>query len=110
MIRIAIIEDDAELSVGLIHILSSVKDLSCKSFEDAESALKSIRPDSYDVVLMDILLPGMSGIDCTRILKEKYPDMKIMMCTVFEDDDKIFKAISAGASGYILKRTEPQHL
>src|SRR5688572_622114 len=56
---------------------------------------------------MDIKLPGMSGIECTGLLKQKYPDIKIMMCTIFEDDEKIFRAIAAGASGYLLKRTEP---
>jgi len=110
MVRIAIVEDNAELSAGLNFILSSVKDFSCKVFPTAESAVNAITGNDYDVVLMDIKLPGMSGIECTKILKEKYPQLKIMMCTIFEENEKIFRAIAAGASGYILKRTEPQLL
>jgi DNA-binding NarL/FixJ family response regulator len=110
MIRIAIVEDNAELSAGLTFILSSVKNFSCKVFNTAESALGSISDKDYDVVLMDIKLPGMSGIECTQILKQKYPALKIMMCTIFEENEKIYRAIAAGASGYILKRTEPQLL
>lgn len=110
MIRIAIVEDNAELSAGLNYILSSVKNYSCKVFPTAESALRSVNERDYDVVLMDIKLPGMSGIECTRLLKEKYPALKIMMCTIFEENEKIYRAIAAGASGYILKRTEPQLL
>ena len=110
MIRIAIVEDNAELSAGLSYVLSSVENFSCKVFPNAESALRTITPKEFDVVLMDIKLPGMSGIECTQALKEQYPDLKIMMCTIFEDDDKIFRAITAGASGYILKRTEPHKL
>ena len=58
-------------------------------------------------MLMDIKLPGMSGIECTGLLKQKFPEIKIMMCTIFEDDEKILRAIAAGASGYLLKRTDP---
>src|SRR4051812_6172034 len=107
MVRIAIVEDNAELSAGLSYIFSAVKDFSSKVFSNGESALRSINPKDFDVVLMDIKLPGLSGIECTHILKQQYPDLRILMCTIFEDDDKIFRAITAGASGYILKRTEP---
>src|SRR4051812_10555806 len=110
MVRIAIVEDNAELSAGLSFILCSVHNFNCKVFANAEAAARSINPKDFDVILMDIKLPGMSGIECTKLLKEKYPELKIMMCTIFEDDDKIFRAIAAGASGYILKRTEPQKL
>jgi DNA-binding NarL/FixJ family response regulator len=74
---------------------------------NAESALRGIEKNLVDIVLMDINLPGMNGIDCTRIFKQRFPEIQIMMCTIYEDDEKIFKAIAAGASGYILKRTEP---
>lgn len=110
MVRIAVVEDNIELSAGLSYILSSVNDFSCKMFISAEAAAEKINPKEFDVVLMDIKLPGISGIEFTQLLKEKYPELKIMMCTVFEDDDKIFRAIMAGASGYILKRTEPHKL
>ena len=108
MIRIAMVEDNAKLRAGLNFIFSSVKNFSCREFETAESAVKSINDRDFDVVLMDIKLPGMSGIRCTQILKEKYPGLKITMCTIYEDNETIYRAIAAGASGYILKRSEPQ--
>ena len=110
MPRIAIVEDRHEISTGLSYIISLNKEFTTKIFITGEAALSGISPTEFDVVLMDIQLPGMSGIECTFHLKQKYPDLKIMMCTVFEDDDKIYRAIAAGASGYILKRSEPDQL
>jgi DNA-binding NarL/FixJ family response regulator len=110
MIRIAIVEDKPDISAGLCYIISNADGLSCRAFESAEAAINQISPGEFDVVLMDIKLPGMSGIELTKLLKQKYPDLKIMMCTIFEDYEKIYKAIVAGASGYLLKRTEPQIL
>jgi DNA-binding NarL/FixJ family response regulator len=110
MIRVAVVEDTPEISLGLKYIISSSEGMTCQTFPSAEDAVKQINSTDYDVVLMDIKLPKMSGIDATKILKEKYPALKIMMCTVLEDYEKIYKAIVAGASGYILKRTEPQIL
>jgi DNA-binding NarL/FixJ family response regulator len=110
MIRVALVEDNHEISSALKYIISANEGLSCKSFPNAEVALNSITPGDFDVVLMDIKLPGMSGIECTQLLTEKYPELRIMMCTVFKDDEKIFRAIAAGASGYILKHKEPQVL
>lgn len=108
MTRIAIVEDRPEISSGLKYIISLYKEFTSKIFVTGEAALNGITSSEYDVVLMDIQLPKMSGIECTFYLKQKFPDLKIMMCTVFEDDDKIFSAIAAGASGYILKRSEPE--
>ena len=110
MLRIAIVEDQPEFSLGLSYIILSTEGYSCEIFPTAEKALRNINPQNFDLVLMDIKLPGMSGIDCTQLLKQKYPDLKIMMCTVFEDDENIYRAIAAGASGYILKRTKPNDL
>jgi DNA-binding NarL/FixJ family response regulator len=110
MPKIAIIEDRPEISSGLDYIISQYPGYSCKVFMTAEAALNNITSGEFDVVLMDIQLPGMSGIECTQHLKQKFPELRIMMCTVFEDDEKIYRAIAAGASGYILKRTEPQIL
>lgn len=110
MIKVAIVEDHPEISSGLNYVISHAEGFSCNVFGSAEKALNEIIPSAFDVVLMDIQLPGMSGIECTRLLKQKYPDIKIMMCTIFEDDEKIFKAIAAGASGYLLKRTDPSTL
>jgi DNA-binding NarL/FixJ family response regulator len=109
-IRIAIVEDQTEISSGLQYIISSVEGFSSAVFSSAEQALKAISPHEFDVVLMDIQLPGMSGIEGTRLLKQKYPELKIMICTIFDDYEKIYRAISAGASGYLLKRTEPANL
>jgi DNA-binding NarL/FixJ family response regulator len=110
MIRVAVVEDTPEISLGLKYIISNTDGMTCHTFPSAEEAVKQITSDEFDVVLMDIKLPKMSGIEATKILKEKYPALKIMMCTVLEDYEKIYKAIVAGASGYILKRTEPQML
>ena len=110
MIKVAIVEDHPEISSGLSYIISHAEGFSCQVFESAEKALVGITPETFNVVLMDIKLPGMSGIECTSLLKQKYPEIKIMMCTIFEDDEKIFTAIAAGASGYLLKRTEPSVL
>ncbi len=110
MPNIAIIEDRPEISSGLSYIISLNSGFSSKTFFSAEAAINRVTPDEFDLVLMDIQLPNMSGIECTAILKQKYPELKIMMCTVFEEDDKIFRAIAAGASGYYLKRSEPEKL
>jgi DNA-binding NarL/FixJ family response regulator len=72
--------------------------------------LKYLPAHKPDVVLMDIQLPGMSGIECVRDLKKLLPDLQIMMLTVYEDDDNVFKSILAGASGYVLKKTPPSEL
>jgi DNA-binding NarL/FixJ family response regulator len=110
MIRVAIVEDRPDISAGLSYIISNQEGFSCKCFQTGEAALLQITPSEYDVVLMDIELPGISGIECSFYLRQKFPEIKIMMCTIFEDDDKIFRAIAAGASGYILKRTDPEVL
>jgi DNA-binding NarL/FixJ family response regulator len=110
MIRVAIVEDRPEISSGMSYVLSLSEGFSTDVFSSAEEALKKIAPDRFDVVIMDIKLPGISGIECTTQLKAKFPELKIMICTVFEDEEKIYQAISAGANGYILKRTEPQAL
>jgi len=80
------------------------------SFSSAEEAIEKIPALSPQVVLMDINLGGMSGIECVRQLKPMHPDILYMMCTVYEEDEKIFEALSAGANGYILKKTAPGKL
>ena len=80
------------------------------SFSSAEEAIEKIPALAPQVVLMDINLGGMSGIECVRLLKPLYPDVLYMMCTVYEEDEKIFEALSAGANGYILKKTAPGKL
>ena len=103
-IRIALVEDHAEIRQGISYILNSTPGFACESYPTAEEGVKHINDQSADVVLMDINLPGLNGIECTRIIKDKFPALPIMMCTAYEDDDNIFKALAAGAKGYILKR------
>jgi DNA-binding NarL/FixJ family response regulator len=79
-------------------------------FPDAEEALRNMPVDEVDIVLMDITLPRMNGIECMLILRKKMPEVQFMMCTVHDDDDHIFKALESGASGYILKRTAPAQI
>src|SRR5690606_11032896 len=79
-------------------------------FADANKLIENMQQASPDVVMMDINMPGMSGIEAVRIIKERFPDVRILMQTVFEDDDKIFAAICAGASGYMLKKTPPRKM
>ena len=105
-IKVAIIEDQEDINLGIKYMINNTSGFQCISFANAEAALEGIHKGLVDVVLMDINLPGMDGIECTRILKQKFPELQVMMCTVYEDDEKIFNAIAAGASGYILKRSD----
>ena len=108
-IRVAIVEDNDDFREGLFHILQGTEGFRCAGqFESVEEAMKKL--PSVDVVLMDIGLPGKSGIEGARFVKQKYPDTQVIMLTVFDDDKNIFDAIVAGANGYILKKTPPARL
>jgi len=110
-IHIAIVEDDNEIRQTMSLILDGSRGFSCKyAFPDGESAIASICNLPIDVVLMDIDLPGKSGIEVTRILKQKCPNIDFIMLTVQSDDDSIFESLCAGASGYLLKDTNPAEL
>ncbi len=110
-IRVAIVEDDNDIRQSFEAIIGSASGYSClKTYDNAEAAVADIPVQKPDVVIMDIHLPGMSGIDAVRILKEEMPSLQIAMCTVYEDDEHIFNALRAGASGYLLKRTTPDKL
>jgi DNA-binding NarL/FixJ family response regulator len=110
-IKVSIVEDLAEVRKGLAELVSSDRELSViGSFGDAESAVDKLPKLQADIVIMDINLPGMSGIDCIRSVKEKCPDTQFMMFTVYENDEKVLQALQAGATGYLLKRTEPQRI
>ena len=107
-IRIAIFEDNRNLRQGLEQLVNGSNGFKCVgAFANCNHLLKSIEESKPDVVLMDIEMPGMSGIEAARLLKEHYPDVKILMETIFEDNDKIFDSICNGAEGYILKSTAP---
>jgi DNA-binding NarL/FixJ family response regulator len=111
MINVAIVEDNNKIREGLAALIDGSEGFRCKAkFETAEEALRKFSAENPDVVLMDINLPGMSGIECLVRLKEILPNVQVMMLTVYEDDDVIFKSLVAGATGYILKRTPPAEL
>ena len=110
-IRVAIFEDNKLMRDGYEAILNGTTGFTCSgSFADGNDLEHKIRKSNPDVVLMDIEMPGMDGIEATTVISRKWPEIKILMETVFEDDDKIFAAICAGASGYILKSTSPAQL
>jgi DNA-binding NarL/FixJ family response regulator len=110
-IKVSIVEDDSGIRESLEILINGSDGYSCiNTYKNAESALKHIPVQVPDVVLMDINLPGASGIECVKKLKEILPDLNIIMLTMFEDSDHIFNALSAGAKGYLLKRTPPMKL
>ena len=110
-IKVSIVDDNDEIREGLSVLISGSAGFQCvATYTTAENALKYLPAHKPDVVLMDIQLPGMSGIECVRDLKKLLPDLQIMMLTVYEDDDNVFKSILAGASGYVLKKTPPSEL
>ena len=107
-ISVAIVEDNNDIRQALEQIITMAKGYTLAgSFINGEEALNKIPALNPDVVLMDINLGGINGIECVKILKELYPHLRFMMCTVYEEDEKIFEALSAGANGYILKKTTP---
>lgn len=109
-IKVLIIEDQEEIRSGYQFLINNSDDFSCIGYANAEDAIANIYTDHPQVVLMDVNLPGMSGIDATRILKERKPDIQIMMFTIYENNENVFDALAAGASGYILKQTKPAQL
>jgi len=110
-IKVAIIEDRREIRDGLAMLINGTEGFKCTgSYRSMEDALPRIGSDLPDVALCDIGLPGMSGIDGMRILKEKYPNLLLLMLTIYDDDEKIFNALCAGACGYLLKKTPPAKL
>jgi DNA-binding NarL/FixJ family response regulator len=110
-IRTAIVEDQHKIREGLASLLNFTPGFECAgSYNSMEEALHRIKSNIPDVVLSDIGLPGMSGIEGIKILKERYPEMTVLMLTIYDDDERIFDALCAGASGYLLKRTPPARL
>jgi DNA-binding NarL/FixJ family response regulator len=110
-IKVAIVEDRREIRQGLAMLIGGTEGFRCTgSYGSMEEALQKISFELPDVVLNDIGLPGMSGIEGIKILKERYPNLLILMLTVYDDDERIFDAMCAGASGYLLKKTPPLRL
>ncbi|HWQ90724.1 MAG TPA: response regulator transcription factor [Clostridia bacterium] len=109
--KVAIVEDDNGLRKQLIQILETARGVRCVvACASGEEALEKIPARQPDVVLMDIKLPGMSGIDCVAHLKKLLPSVQIIMLTVYEDSDRIFRALKAGADGYLVKSSPPEAL
>ncbi len=110
-VSVSIVEDNDKLRGTLARVLDRADGFHCASqYASAEDALKDLPQARPDVVLMDINLPGMNGVECVRQLKTLLPEIQVMMLTVYEDTENIFNALAAGASGYLLKRTSSKEL
>lgn len=111
MIKLSIAEDLPEIRMGIEALIKDQQDMlllsSSSNGIDAMQAIKNAQPD---IVIMDINMPGMNGIDCIRKIKDDCPGTHFMIFTIYENDEKIFDALSAGASGYLLKKTPPEKI
>lgn len=111
VIKVSIVEDDAGVRESMSVLMNGTTGFRCIStFPNAEVALKNLPCDWPDVVLMDINLPEISGIECVSKLKSVHPALQIIMLTVYMDNDKIMKSLMAGASGYLIKQTPPAQI
>jgi len=111
VVKVAVVEDDARVRRSLARLIEDAPGYACVcQCGTAEEALVKVPAAAPDVVLMDICLPSLSGIECAFRLRAALPALRILMLTVYEDVELIFKALQAGASGYLLKRTPPAEL
>jgi len=111
VIEVAIVEDRREIRESLALLIGGTEGFKCiGSYRSMEEAIDKLKHHQPHLLLSDIGLPGMSGIEGVAILKERYPDLLILMLTVYDDDERIFDAMCAGASGYLLKKTPPARL
>ncbi|MFO7445668.1 MAG: response regulator transcription factor [Ignavibacteriaceae bacterium] len=111
LIYVSLVEDDDEIRDSLALLINSREGFKCiSSFSNCEDALKKLPSDPPDVVLMDISLPGMTGIEGVKRLREKLPNVDVLMLTVHKDDDLVFQSLCAGAVGYLMKNTLPDRL
>lgn len=111
IITVSIVDDEADLREHIAGYLAAAGNIRCQSaYASAEEALAHLPQDKPDVILMDINLGGMDGIECVQRLTTLMPNAQVLMLTVFEDTEKIFRALAAGASGYLLKRLSPRKL
>lgn len=110
-ITVSIVEDNEQLRGTLMRVIGRSEEFQCLSqYPTAEAALEGLPKERPNVVLMDINLPGMNGVECVRQLKQLLPDTQVMMLTAYEDTENIFNSLAAGASGYMLKRTKSAEL
>src|SRR5689334_6024570 len=111
MLKLAIVEDNNTLRHSLENLFNRTEGMKCvASLANLLNVVSELAKAGPDIVLMDIGLPNISGIEGVRTVKANFPDIQIMMFTVFEDDDSIFDAIKAGASGYLLKKSAPEEI
>jgi DNA-binding NarL/FixJ family response regulator len=109
--KVAIIEDQRTLRDGFAVLIDGTEGFRCTgAFRSVEDALRGIASTVPDVALVDIGLPGMNGIEGVRILKDRYPGLTMLMLTVYDEDERVFDALCAGACGYLLKKTPPARL
>ncbi len=110
-LRVAVFEDKSLLRESLYQLINAAEGLTCVgAFADCNEIIFNMKRTTPQVVLMDIQMPGINGIEGVKIIKENFPDIRIIMQTVVEDDDRIFASICSGASGYLLKNTTPARL
>lgn len=110
-IRVVIVEDTDEIRQGLAMLINGSEGFECiETYSNGVDALENLPLSKPDVVLMDINMPGMNGIDCVKKLKPLLPNTQFVMSTVYEDDENIFQSLKAGASGYLLKKTQPSRI
>ena len=111
MISVAIVDDKRDIREGIQNLLNMSEGFRClNAYSDGETAVEGIHANQPDVVLMDIGLPEMSGIDCVRILKKEHPNLDIIMLTAYTEDEYIFQALKAGAYGFLTKNIFPSKL
>jgi len=111
MIKVVIFEDNKHLRESLSLVINNTDGMACSgAFSNGNNLIKDMVNGNPDMVIMDIDMPGMDGIECTKLIKRQFPNVKILMQTVFEENEKIYDAIKAGANGYILKKARPDEL
>jgi DNA-binding NarL/FixJ family response regulator len=111
MITVSIVDDESQLRQSIVTFINGSQGFRClNAYGSAEAALQGLVKERPDVVLMDICMEGINGIECVERLKEMMPELQIVMLTVYEDPDQIFAALAAGATGYMLKRQTPARL
>lgn len=111
MVKVVIVEDNYTIREGLKTLIDGTEGYSCQAvFSDCETLLKQIDNLNPDIILMDIGLPGMSGIEGIKELKKKNPDLTILVLTVYDENELVFQALVAGACGYLVKKTSPSRL
>jgi len=111
MIKIAIVEDDEQLRNSLVSVISAAEGFICSGdYVNCEAAIEDFNRNRPDVLLMDIELPGMSGVDGVRLIKNRWPQTEIIMLTIHEDNDSVYDSLRNGASGYLIKNIQPSEL